>query len=248
MQAIKATAVSVFAQDMLTLMDPKNARGHVVTGEELMRWVDGEATRRFASQPDIEADVRHKAGQEFLAFGNFNAAEPQFARAVQLRRAVHAPQSDILASMESWAESLREQGRLDEATKICHELVDERSKALGKQHTDTLAARSTLARILHDSDRCPDAQATAEEALSDAARAHLPIDHPVVLTLQATLALVLRDEGRTLELQGNPIESSRLLQRAWICANKRLPRVSASITTTTPIPFNPSTTWPRSTA
>lgn len=104
-----------------------------------------------------------------------------------------------LLKLREWhARFLGESGKPYEAAEILQQILPEKSKAHGPDHTDTLAARGNLASWLGEAGRVDEAIGQFEALLVDRQRV-LGADHPNTLTTRNNLASWLARAGRVDE-------------------------------------------------
>jgi len=110
---------------------------------------------------------------------------------------------------DAWrhATELHWQGQLQEAEGAYRSIIAGRSRALGPEHPDTLAARDQHATVLRDLDRLGEALRECEDVLLARIRA-LGEDHPDTLTSRSHLATIYHQLG---ELPQAETEHQRVL-------------------------------------
>jgi len=114
-EAAKANQIRYFLEDTLASVSPETPGEPVTvrdTLDEAVHWVE----LALHDQPEVEASLRNTIGNSYRVLGEFEAAEVQLRRALELRRELFAPDHpEIAASLTSLGLLRRDQGRLDEA-------------------------------------------------------------------------------------------------------------------------------------
>jgi serine/threonine-protein kinase len=115
-EATSARVVSAFLQDMLTTADPFEGIGGDATVLEALDRAVSEIEMAFAEEPALEAAVRDAAGTTYLRLGQLADAEPQLARALELRRALGSEHRlDLARSLNSVGRLEQERGDYEAA-------------------------------------------------------------------------------------------------------------------------------------
>lgn len=104
----------------------------------------------------------------------------------------------LLILREWHASFLGESGKPYEAAEILQQILPEKSKAHGPDHSNTLATRNNLASFLGEAGRVDEAIAQFEVLLVDLQRI-LGADHPRTLMTRNNLASFLAEAGRVVE-------------------------------------------------
>ena len=105
---------------------------------------------------------------------------------------------EVLNASSNLSRMLGMLGRNDEAEALARSVLIEMRRALGDDHTNTLAAMNTLAGILFNKGDVESALPLVEEAAAGQART-LGAAHPRTIAAVASLAVVLGDAGRIEE-------------------------------------------------
>ncbi len=110
------------------------------------------------------------------------------------RRAEHAAALNLLGV------ALTRQGRHEEAEPVLRQAVEERSRLLGEEHPETVAAATNLALVLLDEGHYREAEQRLSRALA-AAEHTLPPDDPIIARIVADLADARKELGRYREAE-----------------------------------------------
>ena len=173
-KAAEAQAVVDFlVNDMIASASPIVTMGRTITVEDTLARADETIGGRFASQPLVEAAIRHQMGWVYRHLGRRAKAERHSSRAVELRRGHLGPEHpDTLRAMVDLAEVLSD----EKALTLHRQIVDARLHALGPQHPDTLNAEAAIAWDLCNLGRLEEAQALFER-VNEAQRRALGEEH-----------------------------------------------------------------------
>ena len=122
-------------------------------------------------------------------------------------RRASASRGKLHLSLNVLAETLREQGNLDEAEALCRRSQHLTEKAFGPDHPRLDGCLATLARIRIAQDRPADAEPMLRRCLSilDAA---VVADHPDLRARREEHAAVLRQLGRPTETLSTGIKAT----------------------------------------
>jgi serine/threonine protein kinase len=218
-EAAIAQAVNDFLNDdLLAAVAPSARRGR---GKDvLMREVLDVAAEhieeasapggRFADTPLVEASIRATLGSTYQKLGEYGAAEPHFARALELRERVLADSDPLLASSLASLGNLYDiQGRFDQAEPLMLRALGIWTRSLGEENATTLWAMTTMARMY------------GRQALSDKAeplftrclelcRSALGDDHLQTIATMSSLANFYQEHGRFAEAEPLHVEALEL--------------------------------------
>jgi serine/threonine protein kinase/tetratricopeptide (TPR) repeat protein len=166
---------------------------------------------KFEQQPLVEAEIRNTLAITYDLLGEHPQAEVHAARARELFVSVLGPE-DIRSvnATNNLANTLKGQGRPDEARKLFEEVLEVSRRVFGRDHPATLGALNNLANTLGDLGRWDEARSLHEEALEARLRVKGAED-PDTLQSMNNLAVTLRNlrkfddarelQGKTLQLQ-----------------------------------------------
>jgi serine/threonine protein kinase/tetratricopeptide (TPR) repeat protein len=209
-EARRAAAASEFLSEMLSALDPRQARGRTVT----VRYLLDEATERLAEgalaeQPDVEASVRMTLGRTYEALGLYDAAQEQIDAAVALCVELHGEKSpEALAAESGLADLLRRRGELDAAEARYRIVLAAQREVLGPHHRDTLSTQIGLGATLWRRGDSTAAEETLRPTLTLLERVR-GTDDPETLRCAVDLARALLGLGKLGE-------SERLLRSALL--------------------------------
>ncbi len=227
--ARRAESVNDFLREILSSVDPSQARGREVS----MRYVLDEAARRISAgalsgQPDVEADVRTTIGQTFEALGAYQAAESQLRAAVNLLIESAGPErAETLRCRSSLASVLNNEFRFGDAEEILGALLPIQARVAGEDNLDTLSSRSRLGTALAGQAKLAQAERVHQQNVQTQRRV-LGADHFETLRSEISLAAVYRAEGRNDEAE--PLLRD-VLERARRALGSEHPEVMRALTT-----------------
>jgi len=109
----------------------------------------GDASTKFADQPEVEAAVRIEIGKEYMRLQKPEQADAEFARALKIRRRVLGPKHpETVEAMEMLAGARWNRGKLDDAELMDRQILAFRERELGERHPDTLVSMYNLMFVL----------------------------------------------------------------------------------------------------
>ncbi|MHC4217914.1 MAG: serine/threonine-protein kinase, partial [Planctomycetota bacterium] len=194
-EAAKAQAVSAFLQDMLAAVDPMRANAGDITVHEVLDAAAAQIDEEFAGQADLEAAVRQVIGITYHSLGRYAAAEPQFRRALEIRKSVHRGDHAELADvMNELGHLMTSTGRYDEAEQLLREALRMRRAVLGNEHADVATSLNNLGKVLIRRGAGADAEPPFREALAIRRRVLGDEDKLTVASL-GNLAACLHSQG-----------------------------------------------------
>jgi len=104
LEAVTATQVSNFLQDLFVMSDPSETGGAEVTARMLLDEGAARIERELTGQPAVQARMMQVMGEVYLTVGALDAADPLLERSLTLRRTLpDAPPLDVAASLTSLA-------------------------------------------------------------------------------------------------------------------------------------------------
>ena len=211
-EADKANAVYEFLGDILASVEPAKTHGREVTLRESLDQAARDAGTKFAKQPEIEARVRKKIGGIYSALGEYQEAEKQFSRALEIRRRVVGEEHpETLTSMYDLAKALNRNGKLRESERMHRRALELRRRVLGEQHPETLMSLSEQGCILRDMGKLQESEKVLRQALEMQLRILGDQDRGTLHSMWS-LACTLRELGKfdeAEEMAGRELEITR---------------------------------------
>ncbi|HEY7089322.1 MAG TPA: serine/threonine-protein kinase [Tepidisphaeraceae bacterium] len=210
-----ADAVSRFQSGMLESADPRKLLGDKVTVVQAVEAAVKELDAgKLKDQPRVEAAVRETIANTLLSLGRIEAAEPNYRKALELRRsALPAGHHDIALSLDELGCLQRDQGKLAQAESTLRESVELYRHALSPGDAEMGGVLSDLALVLRDESKLSEAEAMFRESLGIRRKA-LPPDHPDIAKGLQNLAAVIFDQGKTAEAEKLAREALAINRRA----------------------------------
>jgi serine/threonine protein kinase len=220
-EAAIAAAVNEFLQeDLLAQADPENEPDRDLKLRTVLDRAAQKIEGRFTNQPVVEAAVRLTLARTYDGLGEYEAAETQAQRAVDLRTEVlGAEHPDTLGALAMLGEACLNRGdssgskmqKLLEAEQVFRDLWEKCRRVWGEEHTNTLAALNGLGRGY----LCQERYAPAEEILGKLEETYRRVcgpAHPNRLFCLHQLALLYyRCDGdeKSVEMQQRVFEATR---------------------------------------
>jgi tetratricopeptide (TPR) repeat protein len=136
-EAQKAAVVSGFLTNMFASVEPDRARGNVVT---VLGVLDSAAARLdrdrpFADQTDVEATIRFSIGNSYRELGEYGAAIPMLARALEIWQATLDPDDERIAeALHGLGNSHWRRGDLEESLEYAAQVLALRARTVGRMH------------------------------------------------------------------------------------------------------------------
>jgi len=194
-------------RDLLAVVAPSAGGGRVRT-VVLRDMLDVAAERielacleggRFANQPLVEASIRGTLSETYRLLGEYDQAEPQARRAVEICCTVLGdddPKS--LSAMKGLATVFASNGRFEEAVALHRTAFETRLRILGEDHPDTVGSMNDLVIAYCGQDRLDGASPLIVKSVQIDTRGPGG-DHPGILVSFDDLADVFTIDGRHAE-------------------------------------------------
>jgi len=159
--------VNRFLADMLTSVDPKNARGRDVgLLREILSESSERAGTRFEGKPMVESSIRRTIGQTYLNLGLYQEAAPHLERSVEVERSLGPDRAVELAESLHLLGVLRAaQGSFEDGERLLREAVALRRRTLGSDSVFVGASLNELGKLEMNRGRLDDAKTALDEAL-----------------------------------------------------------------------------------
>jgi tetratricopeptide (TPR) repeat protein len=205
-EAAKATAVKEFLLDTLGSANPVGGAGRDTTVLEALQSAIPKIGQAFATQPAVEAELRHNIGETYLRLSRYPEAEAQLRSSVSILERTLGPNDPELAGPLNTLGTVRqERGDYAEA-----ETLYRRALALaqtrGQDSDDALNILNNLAYLLMDRGEMAEAEKLMREILS--------IDRKKLGSNDPNVAYDLNNLGKLLFRAGRYDESEPLLREA----------------------------------
>ncbi len=191
----EAELVIASLEDLLASADP-NKRGRDATVREVLEDASSKMATQFKGQPRVEARLRFTVGKTYLALGEYDQAESNLKRAIEVAARELGPENpETLRSKVALADVHREQGRYDESEALLKETLDIRRRVLGPENPQTLATMTSLASIEVYQKRAKEAETLGRETVELNRRIMGP-EHPQTLISMHYYARAFQDQER----------------------------------------------------
>jgi serine/threonine protein kinase/tetratricopeptide (TPR) repeat protein len=212
-QARNSQAISDFLiNDLLASVQEVGATKREVTIESLLDVALERLEGKFATEPLIEASIRGIIADTYFKIGNFEAAQSNMKRAIELRtKSVGADDFQTLWLMLAQSWYYMEDLKNHEAQLILEDTIDGMKRILSDDDWHLLEATSRLAWVYWRQGRLEDAEKLQAEAL-EVVRTKLGPEHRYAPNHMEGLAFVYWEQGdheRALNLAKKALEISR---------------------------------------
>jgi eukaryotic-like serine/threonine-protein kinase len=215
----RAVEVLTFFQEKVLVAARPGEEGGLGVNVTLRKAIDTAEPgieRSFASQPLLEASIRHTLGETYYVLGERAKALRQFELVAALRRRELGPDHvDTLESTDDLAGLQLETGRFDEGLSNLVDTLKRRQTMLGPDQVDILTSKHNLAYAYRDAGRLDDAISLYEETLRQR-KAKLGADHGDTLLTMRNLSSAYRENGRYSD-------ALLLFDETWRLRNAELP-------------------------
>jgi serine/threonine-protein kinase len=199
-EALKATHINAFLQDMLASVDPR-AAGREVTVRAALDQASLRVGRELADFPQVEAGIRAVIGRTYHSLGDYDAALPHLRTALALRSEAHGPEhAEVAESMDDLGALLTSRGDYDEAEPLLRGGLAQRRRLLGEGSLKVATSLTNLGKLLHHRGDLSAAEPLRRQALS-IRQEHYGEDHIDVPSSMLNLAAVLQARGRNAEAE-----------------------------------------------
>ena len=156
---------------------------------------------KFVNEPLVEASIRGTIGITYRRLGLYSEAQPQFERALALRRRLlGAEHPDTLAALNDLAELIWHEGKYTVAAPLFMEVLGARERILGKEHPDTLITMNDLGALYQRQGKYAQAEPLFLSVLRLRRRV-LGQEHPDTLSTMIELAQLYQREGNYAEAE-----------------------------------------------
>lgn len=208
----RSEEVGAFLTGLFESLDPERTPGADAAARELL--ARGAArVEALAGQPLVQAGLMEVIGRVYTSVGQYDAAQAQLERALEIRRAGLGPSHpDVAGTLAHLADVFRRTGDFRRAEALAEEALEIRRTTLGEDDpsvAESLIQLSGLAVYRTDLEA---AEQLGREAL-DLRLAALGPDHPEVARGLEHLAAVLRRRGRQAEAETHLLEALALRER-----------------------------------
>lgn len=149
-QRDRAEAVNTFLNDIISRANP-NTGGKDLTMRDVMKQAEGNVATSFATQPEVEAELRRTIGWAYYNISDFPAAQRNLAKSIELfKSTVGTNNQQTLKAMSHMVSVLRMLSKYDEALAMVDTAVDNATKSLGNENDLTLQLEIDRAALLTD--------------------------------------------------------------------------------------------------
>ena len=205
-----ATAeVNRFLNDMLRSVQPNNAQGRQVLVLDVLNMASNSLDRRFATQPEVERQLRSTVAQTLVTLGKTNLALPHFQREVELSERLYGRDStQTFGATKAVSDTLYQLGRVAESERMLRELIVRAPQVPGRGAREIMHLKADLAMRLSVLGRNAEAEQAYRETLDEHVRALGPSSPQTLHTLAAY--------GSFLVSRGSPARGESMLREALV--------------------------------
>jgi serine/threonine-protein kinase len=165
-EARKAEQIHAFVREVLGAPSPWRD-GRSVTVAEVLERASRRIGGELAGQPDVEAGVRRTVGEAWAGLGQFDRAEPELRRALELSRAVYGDDHEEVAkAIDALAGVLKSLGRAADAEPLARESLAIQRARHQNPHTAVAQAWTALGSVLQEKGDYDGAEQAHREALA----------------------------------------------------------------------------------
>ncbi len=212
-QARTSQAISDFLiDDLLASVQQVGATKREVTVESILDVASENLEAKFVREPLIEASIRSVVGTTYYGLSNFEAAQANMKRAIELRReCLGHNDSQTLRWMRLLGWYYMLDSKHDEAEPILKDTVDDMRRIFSDVHWELLEATSQLAWVYYKQERFDEAEKLQAEAL-DVVQRKLGPEHLYAPNHMEGLAFVYWEQGdreKGLEINRKAVEIYR---------------------------------------
>ena len=215
-ETLKAKAMHVFLQDMLSAADPWSKAGRGVLVVDVLDAAAADLETRFDDRPAIKASLHATLGWTYKGLGWPDKGRPHLERALLIRESIDTPPAELARSIHELAAVKWDLAQYDEAEALYQRALairqDLADRARGNPEAQLAVAETTshLAGCLTLMDRHEEAEVYFREAIH--IRDLVPENHRDGLTMwgsgmcwvfvQNNLATCLRSQDKFVEAEG----------------------------------------------
>ncbi|HNQ22515.1 MAG TPA: tetratricopeptide repeat protein [Phycisphaerae bacterium] len=197
----EAAAVSRFLQEILSSVDPGQARGRVVTIREVLDEAAARLAGSFGDRPTVRAALQRTIGVTYGALGEYDLAQRHLLEAhATYARELGAEHVETLDALVALCNVLREQGELPRAEALLREGLAAARRG-GSPSNDTLMRLlAQLGAVTVDLGKSAEAESILREVLAYYIDAY-GAEHRHTLIAMNNLGLLLRNAYRLNEAE-----------------------------------------------
>jgi len=201
-EAAKSQQTAKFMAEMLSGVDPEQAKGRDIT---LLKEILDRAAKRVETelkdQPEVEAMLHLVIGNTYRELGLYSEAQSHLEPALAIRqRVLGAENFETFDAMGEVASLYFRQGKLLEAERLLRRVVECQTRLLGPEYRNTLSLMSALAMVLDRRAKYDEAEALGRE-IFELRKKTLGPEHRETLVSMNNLAGVYQREGKSGEAE-----------------------------------------------
>jgi serine/threonine protein kinase/tetratricopeptide (TPR) repeat protein len=223
--ADKAEAINRFLQETLQTANPDIGGSRKVTILEALDQSLGRIEASFKGQPVLEADVRETLGETYNNIGEYDKAEAQLRRALDLRTTHLGPlHPDTGTTWGALSRTYHITGRYEEAIAAANKGIEAERASLGPRHLRLAERYNDLGYAYYFSGKPDQAEPPVREALDIGRAWPAGPTYPLGESLQL-LADILASQGKLDEAKAIENEALEVTTKVLGPTNSQTDRV-----------------------
>jgi non-specific serine/threonine protein kinase/serine/threonine-protein kinase len=213
-ESARSTAALAIVRDMFHSVEPAVAQGKPALVRDVLDAAAKQMNTGDKGDPAVESTVRSLIGEAYHELGNYDLAEPQIRKALELsERSRGADDPETMTLRNNLAANLIVQSRLDEVPPVLDRAIADRSRVLGPSHADTLASKSLRIAYLQRMDKHAEAEPLVRQIIAEQSAAIGPAN-PETLESRLSLADILNQIGKHAEAEKEAADIARVAGKA----------------------------------
>ncbi len=206
----RAEQVKAFALSLFTASNPGNARGHVLTAQDLLERGVERVQRELINDPALRAEMLETLGDSYHTLGHLEAAAQLYTQVIDFWRR-DGRLEHLVGPLKKLGVSRHYQARYGEAEGLLREALALGERSSGADRETTAWLQVEVASLLHSVGRDTEAEPVAREA---AATMRSLGREEVLGTPLRILAQVLQARGALAEAEALLRESASALEHS----------------------------------
>ncbi len=163
---LAADTRNFLADSIVESIDPDRGREHGTTVREMMAQLPPKVTKKFGERPLVEAELLNVIGEMNKKVGDYDLAESNLRRALDLRRdKLGREHPDVATTMHQLAAVLYRKARFGEAETLYVQALRIRRKHFGSTHATVAETLNHLAAVALAQGRFDEAEDRFRQAL-----------------------------------------------------------------------------------
>lgn len=162
----RAEAAAEFLVGLFELFDPREAKDHPPTVEDILKRGEERVDSDLRAQPALQSVLRDALGRVYYSHGHYEQARALLESALAGKSARLGSQDvGVAQTMSALAATYFASGRIDEAERMQRQALDIVSRRLGAGSLATAHSMVELGRVLRDRGQLDDSEKTLRQAI-----------------------------------------------------------------------------------